>query len=47
MRTIALERGYTLNEYELKPISSSGEKGEPVSARSEEEILRKTWNGIS
>jgi hypothetical protein len=26
MRTIALERGFTLNEYELRPISPNGNK---------------------
>ncbi|KAJ0175568.1 hypothetical protein K1T71_008727 [Dendrolimus kikuchii] len=39
MRTHALEKGFTLNEYSLRPIGSTGLPGEPVPLSSEEEIF--------
>ncbi|CAG4975519.1 unnamed protein product [Parnassius apollo] len=39
MRTHALEKGFTLNEYSLRPIGATGVPGEPVPIKSEEEIF--------
>ncbi|XP_014356832.2 DNA polymerase beta [Papilio machaon] len=39
MRTHALEKGFTLNEYYLRPIGSTGVPGEPVPITSEEDIF--------
>lgn len=39
MRTHALQRGYTLNEYSLRPIGSTGIPGEPVFLSSERDIF--------
>ncbi|CAG9785698.1 unnamed protein product [Diatraea saccharalis] len=39
MRTHALEKGFTLNEYSLRPIGSTGVPGEPVPISSEEDIF--------
>ncbi|XP_059046320.1 DNA polymerase beta-like [Achroia grisella] len=39
MRAHALEQGFTLNEYSLRPIGVTGVPGEPVPITSEEEIF--------
>ncbi|XP_013142721.1 PREDICTED: DNA polymerase beta-like isoform X1 [Papilio polytes] len=39
MRTHALEKGFTLNEYYLRPIGSTGVPGEPVPITCEEDIF--------
>ncbi|KAJ1529363.1 hypothetical protein ONE63_006151 [Megalurothrips usitatus] len=39
MRTHALQKGYTLNEYSLRPIGSTGVAGEPVFLSSERDIF--------
>lgn len=39
MRTIALEKGFTLNEYTLRPVGSTGVPGEPLPVTSEEDIF--------
>ena len=39
MRTIALEKGYTLNEYGIYKLTLSGEKGEVIKVNSEKEIF--------
>jgi len=39
MRKIALDRGFTLNEYALCPVGSTGVKGDPIPVHSEEEIF--------
>ncbi|XP_023950862.2 DNA polymerase beta [Bicyclus anynana] len=39
MRTHALEKGFTLNEYSLRPVGCTGVPGEPVAVTSEEEIF--------
>lgn len=39
MRTHALQKGYTLNEYSLRPIGSTGVPGEPVFLSSEKDIF--------
>ncbi|CAK1601026.1 unnamed protein product [Parnassius mnemosyne] len=39
MRTHALEKGFTLNEYSLRPIGATGVPGEPVPITSEEDIF--------
>ncbi|KPI92718.1 DNA polymerase beta [Papilio xuthus] len=39
MRTHALEKGFTLNEYYLRPMGSTGVPGEPVPIASEEDIF--------
>lgn len=39
MRTHALEMGFTLNEYTLRPVGSTGVPGEPVEINSEKEIF--------
>ncbi|KAJ8971997.1 hypothetical protein NQ314_000428 [Rhamnusium bicolor] len=39
MRAHALENGFTLNEYTLRPIGSTGVPGEPVEIHSEEDIF--------
>ncbi|KAG5870115.1 hypothetical protein JTB14_025998 [Gonioctena quinquepunctata] len=39
MRTHALENGFTLNEYTLRPVGSTGVPGEPVEINSEEDIF--------
>ncbi|CAH2076400.1 unnamed protein product, partial [Iphiclides podalirius] len=39
MRTHALEKGFTLNEYALRPMGATGVPGEPVPITSEEDIF--------
>ncbi|CAH1111990.1 unnamed protein product [Psylliodes chrysocephalus] len=39
MRAHALEQGFTLNEYTLRPVGSTGVPGEPVEISSEEDIF--------
>ncbi|XP_067010757.2 DNA polymerase beta isoform X1 [Anabrus simplex] len=39
MRAHALEHGFTLNEYSLRPMGSTGVPGEPVPVTSEEDIF--------
>ncbi|KAJ8916042.1 hypothetical protein NQ315_010910 [Exocentrus adspersus] len=39
MRTHALEKGFTLNEYALRPVGVTGVPGEPVEIHSEEDIF--------
>ncbi|XP_073949300.1 DNA polymerase beta-like [Choristoneura fumiferana] len=39
MRSHALEKGFTLNEYSLRPVGVTGIPGEPVPVSSEEEIF--------
>lgn len=39
MRTHALEKGFTLNEYSIRPVGITGEPGEPIPVESEEEIF--------
>ena len=39
MRGHALEIGFTLNEYSLKPIGSTGVPGEPLPIESEQDIF--------
>ncbi|XP_071439901.1 DNA polymerase beta-like [Hetaerina americana] len=39
MRAHALEKGFTLNEYSLRPVGSTGIPGEPVPVSSEEDIF--------
>ncbi|XP_068901143.1 DNA polymerase beta-like [Tenebrio molitor] len=39
MRAHALEMGFTLNEYSLRPVGSTGVPGEPVEIHSEREIF--------
>ncbi|XP_031770701.2 DNA polymerase beta-like [Galleria mellonella] len=39
MRAHALEQGFTLNEYSLRPIGITGVPGEPIHITSEEEIF--------
>jgi DNA polymerase beta len=39
MRRIALEKGYTLNEYSLRKIGSTGIPGKPLKVTSEEDIF--------
>jgi len=39
MRAHALQNGYTLNEYTLRPIGATGVPGEPVPVTSEEDIF--------
>ncbi|CAH0406968.1 unnamed protein product [Chilo suppressalis] len=39
MRAHALEKGFTLNEYSLRPVGVTGVPGEPVPISSEEEIF--------
>lgn len=39
MRTIALERGYTLNERNIRPIGVTGMIGQPIPVNSEEDIF--------
>lgn len=39
MRAHALEKGFTLNEYALRPIGSSGVPGEPVEIASERDVF--------
>jgi len=39
MRAHALEKGFTLNEYTLRPVGSTGVPGEPVEITSEEDIF--------
>ncbi|XP_045768825.1 DNA polymerase beta-like [Maniola jurtina] len=39
MRAHALEKGFTLNEYSLRPVGCTGVPGEPVPITSEEEIF--------
>ena len=38
-RSIALERGFTLNEYEICPIDDNGTKKEPLVVHSEQDIF--------
>lgn len=39
MRHEALEKGFTLNEYSIRPLGSTGVPGEPIPVSSEEEIF--------
>ncbi len=39
MRTHALEMGFTLNEYSLRPIKRGGQPGKPLPVSSEEDIF--------
>lgn len=39
MRAHALEKGFTLNEYSLRPLGSTGTPGEPLTVTSEEDIF--------
>ncbi|KAF2896363.1 hypothetical protein ILUMI_09826 [Ignelater luminosus] len=39
MRAHALEAGFTLNEYSLRPVGSTGVPGEPLEINSEEDIF--------
>lgn len=39
MRAHALEQGFTLNEYTLRPLGSTGVPGEPLEIHSEREIF--------
>lgn len=39
MRHIALEKGFTLNEYTIRPVGSTGVPGEPLPVTSEEDIF--------
>lgn len=39
MRTRALEEGFTLNEYGIKPLGSTGVPGEPLAVSSEEDVF--------
>lgn len=39
MRTHALSKGFTLNEYSLRPVGSTGVAGEPILITSEEDIF--------
>ena len=40
MRKIALEKGYTLNEYNLRKLGSGGVPGKPVDVKSEQDIFK-------
>ncbi|KAK6187459.1 hypothetical protein SNE40_005484 [Patella caerulea] len=39
MRAHALEQGFTLNEYSIRPVGSTGTPGEPLPVSSEEDIF--------
>ncbi|XP_064618581.1 DNA polymerase beta-like [Lineus longissimus] len=39
MRGIALEKGFTLNEYTIRPMGSTGIAGEPLPVSSEEDVF--------
>ncbi|XP_038641146.1 DNA polymerase beta [Scyliorhinus canicula] len=39
MRTQALEKGFTLNEYTIRPLGSTGVPGEPLPVESEKDIF--------
>ncbi|KAJ7383071.1 hypothetical protein OS493_030958 [Desmophyllum pertusum] len=39
MRQDALEKGFTINEYSIRPLGSTGVPGEPIPVSSEEEIF--------
>lgn len=39
MRHDALEKGFTINEYSIRPLGSTGVPGEPIPVSSEEEIF--------
>ena len=39
MRAHALEKGFTLNEYAIKPVGSTGVAGQPIPVKSEKEIF--------
>ncbi|KAL5022135.1 hypothetical protein ScPMuIL_001290 [Solemya velum] len=39
MRGHALDQGFTLNEYSLRPVGSTGTPGEPLPVSSEEDIF--------
>ncbi len=39
IRKLALQKGFTLNEYSLRPINSDGVPGKPLSINSEEDIF--------
>lgn len=39
MRGVALEKGFTLNEYTIRPLGSTGVPGEPLPVTSEEDIF--------
>lgn len=40
MRKIALEKGFTLNEYNLRKLGSGGVPGKPVDVKSEQDIFK-------
>lgn len=39
MRAVALEEGFTLSEYSIRPLGSTGVAGEPIPVESEKEIF--------
>lgn len=39
MRTVALEQGFTINEYCIRPMGSTGIPGEPLPVSSEEDVF--------
>ncbi|TTB27301.1 DNA polymerase beta [Bagarius yarrelli] len=39
MRTLALEKGFTLNEYTIRPVGTTGMAGEPLQVDSEKDIF--------
>lgn len=39
MRTVALEKGFTINEYTIRPVGSTGIAGEPLPVESEEDVF--------
>ena len=39
MRAHALEQGFTLNEYTIRPMGSTGVPGEPLPVQSEKDIF--------
>ena len=39
MRKLALTKGFTLNEYSLRPINEEGVPGKPLDVNSEEDIF--------
>jgi len=39
MRAFALEKGFTLNEYSLRPVDAAGQPGEPLPVLAEEDVF--------
>ena len=39
MRSVALAAGFTLNEYSIRPVGSTGVAGEPLPVSSEEDVF--------